>query len=357
MVLVYHLNFDHPIGQGQAAMEIFFVLSGYMIMRSLLASLEKEGSVGLWHFVVRRVRRLLPAMLAFVLGALCLHLTLPEFPLLRFLRAGLCALAGGYNFLQVYAEPGFLGFGHIWSLSVEEQFYLCAVFFVLLVQPLGLRRQGLLCLFATLLASTGLVTRLQADAGHYPAGSTAQVVLPPLRFWAFGLGVYAAALADTRWWRRVLALPPVLLATIAALAAGGIGLLVASVEAYNSHTFVRQWAVVPVLTAVLVLLAPALDALGGRLSMLTCTTGRKPLRLPDVLFPALRFVGLASYSIYLWHALVIAVFVRFELHREPYAWPAMFILCLGTGFLSWYFIERRFYSFTAGPATPVSAAR
>ncbi len=358
MVLVYHLNFDHPIGMGQAAMEMFFALSGYMIMRSLVSSVERKGTAGAAHFALRRLRRLLPAMLGFVFGTLSLHLTLPDFSVLRFLRAALCALIGGYNFLQVYAEPGFIGFGHIWSLSLEEQFYLMAVVFILLAYALGWSRRACLLIFGTVLVATGGVSRLGADAGWYPGDSTAQVILPPLRLWSFGLGVYSAALAESAWWRRILTAAPWKVAFAAVAAIGGIAFLVGSVDTYNARTFVRQWAAVPVLVALLILLAPRLDELGFALSRISHPVIQRLLQLPTLMARTLRLVGLASYSIYLWHALVIAIFVRHQLHQTPYAWSAMFALGIGAGLLSWFFIERRFYSFTStGTGAGVSATR
>ena len=73
MVLVYHLNSWIPVGLGQAAMELFFVLSGYLIAKSLTKSVERGGWSGVGEFAVRRMRRLMPAMGGFIVGALLLN--------------------------------------------------------------------------------------------------------------------------------------------------------------------------------------------------------------------------------------------------------------------------------------------
>lgn len=333
MVVVYHLNGGRPIGLGQAAMELFFVLSGYLISRSLVRSVAERGYQGLREFAWRRICRLMPAMVGFLLGALLLNACGSAFSWSQFNVSAVAALTGWYNYLQAWREPVVLGFGGIWSLSLEEQFYLAAVGVILVLRLLTREPRHWLAILALGLLVGGAAFRIAAYLGAYqpPTGSYLSY-LPPLRMWGFGFGVLLAAVeprGESSRRLRPWAALAVVLGCVAAIWA-----LIASVEEYSPRSFLLQWALIPAIGCVAIGVVPSVDPLlQEQRGVLAWSWG------------ALRLVGLASYSIYLWHCLVVSAFVHFHLFGSRSAWWAMLGLSFASGLLSWYFIERRFYRF------------
>jgi peptidoglycan/LPS O-acetylase OafA/YrhL len=171
--------------------------------------------------------------------------------------------------------------------------------------------------------------------------------LPWLRVWAFGLGV-TVAWAERVWPR---AKEPKLGARQALVALFGVLVLwwcVQTVVYYDAGAFFLQWAIVPVVGAVWIWLAPALDSWAWpAMNRLEQSGGGRWIVIG---IGAGRIFGLASYSIYLWHCLVLAGFWQVDQYGTPFLWWTMAFLSVLTGVLSWKYIELRFYSF-GGQAT------
>ena len=128
-VMVYHANHTWLSG-GFLGVEVFFVISGYLITLLLIAEHERHGRIGLGQFWVRRGRRLLPALFV-MLVALAVYMTLfNRRPLGRTRGDFLGGLLYGSNWYQIAVGQGytdveaFAPLRHLWSLAVEEQFYL-----------------------------------------------------------------------------------------------------------------------------------------------------------------------------------------------------------------------------------------
>ena len=128
-VLVYHANHDWLTG-GFLGVEVFFVISGYLITLLLLAEKERTGRVRLGQFWMRRARRLLPALFV-MMGALAIYMSLFNQRPMGQARGDL--LGGTFyvsNWYQIWVGQGytaatsFAPLRHLWSLAVEEQFYL-----------------------------------------------------------------------------------------------------------------------------------------------------------------------------------------------------------------------------------------
>jgi peptidoglycan/LPS O-acetylase OafA/YrhL len=346
MVLVYHLNSWVPVGLGQAAMELFFVLSGYLIAKSLAKSVERQGWSGVKEFAVRRIRRLMPAMVGFVIGAVLLNLWLLEVDLGQLTWASVSSVLGWYNFYWLSQQPQVIGFGGIWSLSLEEQFYVTALVLVLVVSRFSARPTVWLGTLAVLLLAWGLGWRIAAYTGLYqPPWVPYIAYLPLLRFWAFGLGVAVAL------WDRLR--PPrvpeksvgTVLKTLATL--GVMAWLIDSVAFYDANTFMLQWLLVPVGGAALIRWAPAIDQV---IADSMSAAERWPSLARRLFLNGLggcRVFGIASYSIYLWHCLVLAAFRQEDMFGTTGMWWLMAWLSVLTGLLSWKYIELRFYSFGA----------
>jgi len=346
MVLVYHLNSWLPTGLGQGAMELFFVLSGYLIAKSLAKSIDRKGWPGVKEFTVRRMRRLMPAMGGFLIGAIVLNLWLTDVIWAELNWASVSSLFGWYNFYWLRVEPSVIGYGGIWSLSLEEQFYVTSLLVVLAVRAISSRPTVWLGTLAALLLGWGLGWRIAAYTGTYqPPWVPYIAYLPLLRFWGFGLGVFVAWLELVRPVKITQGKGPTLVATLLILWV--MAWLIDSVAFYDANTFMLQWLLVPVGGAALIWLAPSIDA--------SLASGFKAVdRWPTFarrgiiqLVGACRVFGVASYSIYLWHCLVLAGFRQEDMFGTMEMWWLMAFLSVLTGVLSWRFIELRFYSFGA----------
>ncbi len=128
-VMVYHANTSWLPG-GFIGVEVFFVISGYLITLLLIGEHERSGRVHLGHFYLRRARRLLPALFL-TLAMVIVYTALFKRDELGRLRGDvLAALAYVSNWYQIWVDEGYTAAGqfaplrHLWSLAVEEQFYL-----------------------------------------------------------------------------------------------------------------------------------------------------------------------------------------------------------------------------------------
>ena len=144
-VIVYHANKLWLPG-GFLGVEVFFVISGYLITLLLLAESEKNGTVSLKQFWLRRARRLLPALWLVVLGVV-VFAALFQREILGTLRGDVvAAIFYGFNWFQVWVGTSyftsfeFVPLRHLWSLAVEEQFYLIWPIVMLVVAKFGKRR-------------------------------------------------------------------------------------------------------------------------------------------------------------------------------------------------------------------------
>ena len=187
-VMVYHANSDWLPG-GFLGVEVFFVISGYLITLLLISERERTYRISLGQFWLRRARRLLPAL--YVMMALVVTWTA------LFKRDALGALRGDVvagvfyvsNWYQIFTGLGYTAAGdfaplrHLWSLAVEEQFYLLwPVVMILLLGRSGTRRVADVSrwLFLGAIAITVLVALL-----YYP-GPIADPAVTPDAYWWIG---------------------------------------------------------------------------------------------------------------------------------------------------------------------------
>ena len=128
-VMVYHANPAWLPG-GFLGVEVFFVISGYLITLLLIGEHERSGTVSLGRFYLRRARRLLPALFALLVGV-TVYTAVFRRDALGLLRGDVLAALGYVsNWYQIWVGQGYTAAGdfaplrHLWSLAVEEQFYL-----------------------------------------------------------------------------------------------------------------------------------------------------------------------------------------------------------------------------------------
>ena len=144
-VMIYHANSEWLPG-GFLGVEVFFVISGYLITLLLIAEQERTGRIHLGHFWLRRARRLLPALFL-MLFLLISYTTIFRSDALGKLRGDV--LAGTFyvsNWYQIWVGAGYSSTGdfaplrHLWSLAVEEQFYLVWPLVMVVLLRVGTRR-------------------------------------------------------------------------------------------------------------------------------------------------------------------------------------------------------------------------
>jgi peptidoglycan/LPS O-acetylase OafA/YrhL len=286
-VVVYHL-WPRALPGGFVGVDVFFVVSGFLITQQLVDEATESGRISLTQFWARRIRRILPAALVVLAAAaaavvllvprVAWHDNLPD------IRASAAyvenwQLAGrAVDYLAAEADPSLVQ--HYWSLSVEEQFYLVWPLLLLLAVGLARRLPGRdpRAWPAAVLAAAGLSSFVVSVLWTASDPRTA-FFATPTRAWEFAAGGLAATLVPGGGWtggERVRA---------ATGAAGFVVVLAALALISGDEPFPGTIALVPVLGATLVV-AAGLPARGaGRL------VGLAPVQ----------WVGDRSYAIYLWH--------------------------------------------------------
>lgn len=289
-VMIYHLDFSLLPG-GFTGVDVFFVISGYVITKSL----SRKSTLGfadyIWDFYKRRILRILPALLlCLVITSLLSALFIPSSWLSSTnTKTGVAAFFGMSNIILIIFSDGYFSpkaefnpFLHTWSLAVEEQFYL--LFPILFFAWMKFRTHNSVLGFLShrllmMLAIASLIFAYYETAAHHDRA----YYLLPSRFWELAAGALLFKFHLSRAWEKCSALPASfwLIPGFAITTAG----FVLSVR----EEFPFPWAIVPVVGSVLMI--------NGIASQRTA-----PSMLHRLLESApLTFIGLISYSLYLWH--------------------------------------------------------
>ena len=322
-VLVYHAQFSvfgqNPLPGGFLGVDIFFVISGYLITSIILRELNSNG-FSVLEFYHRRARRILPALFAVLLFSLvCGWFLLTPDALASFSGSGLSALFFGANIWfwledSYWAAPGALKpLLHTWTLAVEEQFY---IFFPLLVMFLWRFAKGqiltsFLLIFGGSLILSQIGSKAFADASFY---------LLPMRAWELLAGSVLAKLELTRDKSTANNLekwaPPF-----------GLLLVIGSFFLFNETTPHPSFLTLVPIAGVCSIIW---WARGGEI--VTRVLSSKPFV----------FIGLISYSLYLWHYPILAyVRVTYGDLSNSTALLLMPLICV-VSYFSYRFIEQPF---------------
>lgn len=317
-VVLYHAGFSAFSG-GFVGVDVFFVISGYLITSIILAEID-GGTFSLARFYERRIRRIFPAFFAVL--AFCLlvstWLLLPA-DLAAFAKSAEAATLFASNVIFGRAS-GYFDSGselkpllHTWSLAVEEQFYLLFPFSLIVVRRY-LRRSYISIAIAVVLVSfvwSAFGVRYDREAAFY---------LAPSRAWELGIGALLAMGAIRAPHSRILC---------NGLAVAGLGLIAYSVFAYTGSTpFPGPAAVLPCAGTALLIVAGAKHG-----SVVNSVLGWRPFVL----------IGLISYSLYLWHWPVL-VFAKYYAIRPLHQTETLAALAFATiaAVMSWRYVERPF---------------
>lgn len=315
-VVLYHFGFP-ALGGGFVGVDVFFVISGFLIGGLLWSELQHSGTIDLRHFFLRRIRRLAPAyFFVAIISTLAAYFVLLPFEFREFGKTLIAATAWLSN-IQFFREAGYFDVAsdnkvllHTWSLAVEEQFYFALPLVLLLLWSTFERwRITLLAImWAASLASCLLVT---------PVSPTATFFLFPFRAWELLSGVLLAVWGyelGARWRYGPM------------LSWLGILLVVGAMISIRSGPQFPGWqATVPVLGSVLLLLNGQDDNLVNRLLS---------ARIPA-------FIGLISYSLYLWHWPVFTLSTYWLGDYEgPFEGALWMLLALVLAVIAWALVER-----------------
>jgi len=275
---------------GFVGVDVFFVISGFVITKLMLRELHLSGTVSLRAFYERRIRRLLPALTVVIIVTLCLSLLVLS-PGLEQEKAAETAIAsffflanvryileGGYFFLE--ADP----FRHLWSLGVEEQFYL--VYPVVILGVITLCKNSRLRFKATLVAVLALFSLFSlvgatalANGMMLPLATRLSFFGTPFRLWELMAGAVIAVVVDGRDLR--LGKVPSLCGQLV-----GSALIVWPALTYGPFT-----------------LFPGISALPpviGAVALILVGTSTRPA--PNIAkWNLLVYLGDISYGLYLWH--------------------------------------------------------
>lgn len=314
-VIADHL-FGWPTG-GFVGVDVFFVLSGFLITGILIREYEKSGRISFRDFYARRIRRILPAaMLVLVATVIAAAWLLPRGRALEAMVDAVWAalFAANWRMASVgtdYFQDGLppSPFQHFWSLSVEEQFYF--VWPVLMVGVLILAARASSSPKAPRIAVTVVLVVLTlgslawglAETAHNP---TVAYFSSLTRMWELGVGAILALAAP-----MVMRVPTRLRALMAWTGLAGIVLSVFLLDA--STPFPVPGAILPVLATTLVLAAGIGNPGRGYDRALWPITNR-----------LMGYIGNISYSLYLWHLPVIVLLIAvFPADSKKY-----FLACL-----------------------------
>ena len=321
-VVLYHAGLAGVQG-GFIGVDVFFVISGFLITRLLLESVGEHGIRALPTFYTRRIRRLLPAAMTVVVATVvAARFWAPPLSVRPISVDGIFTTFYGLNYRLAVEGTQYLNEGsaasplqHFWSLAVEEQFYLCWPILIVLVVFLGRRHRN--ALLGLLLGAIVLVsfrysmfeTRVDAPWAYFSLAT---------RAWELGIGALVALGAS-----RLARLPGSV-----ALIGGWLGLAAVLVSdfVYNGRTpYPGSAAALPVVGAG-VLIASGCAAQRGAGTLL----GLRPLQ----------FGGRMSYSWYLWHwpMLVIAPMIL----GHALGWPerlTVVVLSLAAAIVTFKLIE------------------
>lgn len=314
-VILFHAGFELFSG-GFVGVDIFFVISGYLITSILFDEIER-GDFSIARFYERRARRILPALFVVILACLPFaYIWMLPSQLTDFSQSVVAVVFFASNILFCWKDGYFAASAelqpllHTWSLAVEEQYYLLFPLSMLLLRRLGRRR------FFWSVVAIALMSLLLSELGwrSYPS---INFYASFTRAWELLTGSICALVGAGQRQRR-----NDFLSTL------GLLMIIFSIFYYDSATpFPSVYALVPVVGTALIIMFAAQGTWVARLLSTRTFVG----------------IGLISYSAYLWHQPLFA-FARLRDSKEPseYLMAALAAATLLLAWATWRYVEQPF---------------
>lgn len=323
MVLAYHLKMPFA-KSGLLGVTVFFVISGYLITGILINEIEESGGVDLKNFWLRRIRRLLPAVLSMAVVMIFVSAVVNRVVFTKGCNDLLSAVFGYNNWWQIFRKVSYFEnagapspFTHCWSLAIETQFYL--IYPILLILLSKARNRGKV--FAAVTAVLAMISVVLMGVLYSPDGDPSRVYYGTDTR-AFSLLIGALAAIQKEYHIIKVKLRGKLWAVIGSISVLILIGMMMLISSYSSFLYYGGQAIVSVLATFVVY------AVTVSRSLLNIILGSS----------ILKWVGDRSYSIYLWHYPII---VLMSGGKRAAWWIVILEVVLSVGFaeLSYRFIE------------------
>ncbi|MEM6050538.1 acyltransferase family protein [Erwinia sp. P7711] len=319
-VVLYHAGVPF-ITAGFIGVDIFFVISGYLITTNIISDISKDKFT-ISGFYERRARRILPALLFMIIAIIPIsyYYLLPD-DIKSFWKSilAVCMFVSNYFFSS---EIGYFAPNvelkpllHTWSLSVEEQFYLIFPLFLMFVL------KKIKSLATIIIAILAVVSFCYSDIGSI-TNPTHSFYSIASRSWELLVGALASF-----YFKGGSAIHQ---NKIISSVGGFLGLALISISLFyidQSTPFPGRYALIPVMGTLLVIIFCSVENLPGKI-----------LALKPVVF-----IGVISYSLYLWHQPVLSL-LRHKYVTEPSPWiiSLSLVITVAIAYLSWRYVESPF---------------
>ena len=326
-VFFFHLGWA-PFSGGWLGVDIFFVISGYLISSLLLKEIDATGTVSLSGFYQRRLRRIMPALLFCLLGSFPMALIIAKTHIFTEYSQSLAAALLSFSNIFFWQHAGYFAIDaqlapllHTWTLGVEEQFYLIVPLLFVFMATLrnhqrGVFLGGLFCVaFASFYACRYGTDLMSVSFRFY---------MLPTRGWELLIGLFTAVLLHykpgIRTKNRVTE----------TLSFASLSFVAFAFFHYHGGSFFAEKALFTTLATAVFIGTTTESSLFGR------TLSLRPIR----------FIGQISYSLYLWHWPFIFLWnlgaLRFGLESTLVAQLGVLAAAVCMATLSWRFIETPF---------------
>lgn len=336
LVIGYHI-YPGRLPGGFIGVDIFLVISGFLIVGSLVRGISKTGTVNLATFYARRIRRLLPASALVLLAVMVATvLVLPQGRWQGVARDVVASALQIQNWNQAFGLTSYESAGalvspvqHFWSLAVEEQFYLVIPLLLILAvmggRLLKLKAETACLWFLVLITTVSLFHSVLFSFQNHDVAYFATTT----RIWELAVGGIAA-----------LVLPAIHFSSVTKLVVGWLGLIMvlfAAVAFQTSMAFPGYIAILPVVGTVLIIAAGEPE--NPESTMIRFGFSRCLSLQP------FKYLGDISYSLYLWHWPVIVFYILIRGHEPGLAGGVgIMALSIVLASLSYHQIEQRFRS-------------
>ncbi|MDG1357399.1 MAG: acyltransferase family protein, partial [Akkermansiaceae bacterium] len=313
-VVLYHIGLGFP--GGYVGVDVFFVISGYLITGIIVKDLY-NGTFSMLDFWVRRIRRILPAVIVTVVASLVIgYLLLPSFEGLAKSSIATTLMVSNMYF---WRSPGYFDAAsdmqpllHTWSLAIEEQFYVIfPLILLILFRYINKHTFSVVCLVA------GGSLALSCWALVYKPQSC--FYLLPTRAWELMAGAGIALMSQPKKTSRIVD---------EVCACLGVMMIVATMTFYDALTPFPGWMAIP--------------PVAGSAIFIWANLNRQTYAGKLLSMRPLVFIGLVSYSFYLWHWPIL-VFLKHIVIDVNLAWKmAVLIGSMLLSVLSWKYVETPF---------------